>query len=365
MRAVRLQTIEIPATRLAGLAVVTALMPVHNAAVLGTPGWSSAGVFALAASLYCCGSWLLLRACFVRCRTVPLGDLFLIADVVLLLYAVQLSGGPKSWLFLLMAGRCVDQLTAGFRRTVWFNHLIVGSYAIYLLATSLHHHDVAWSSYVAKLGLLYHFNWYCCLTARTVDSIRARARRAEIAKRSAAEIAGTVAHAIRTSTDGISVIAELLSQTSLDTRQKHYVRGLAEHSQDVLKKIPLLHASLVETDAGAVNEVTFAPSALVDEVATLLRPLAESKGLDLRVEMGRETPLSIRGDAVKIRQVLVGLTHNAIRFTDVGSVELSCWRRRPGEVAFQAQDTGPGIPAHVCKSIASRFVRADGTLWQR
>jgi signal transduction histidine kinase len=218
---------------------------------------------------------------------------------------------------------------------------------------------------VAKLCLLYLLNWYCCLTARTVDSIRARARRAEIAKRSGAEIAGTVAHAIRTSTDGISVLAELLTQTSLDARQQRYVRGLAEHCQDVLKNIPPLHASLVEMDAGAVKEAPFSPSALVEEVAALLRPLAESKGLDLRVEMGRKTPLSVRGDAVKIRQVLVGLTHNAIRFTDVGSVELSCWRLWPGEVAFQVQDTGPGIPAHVCKSIASRFVGADGTLWQR
>jgi signal transduction histidine kinase len=368
-RAVRLQTMVIPATRLAGLAVVVALMPLHNAAVLGTPEWSSVGAFALTASLYCLGSWLVLKAFFVRCRTVPLGDLFLIADIVLLLFAVQLSGGPKSWLFVLMAGRCVDQLTAGFRRTVWFNHLIVGSYAIYLLGasfygSSLQHHDVSWSTYVAKLCLLYFFNWYSCLTARTVDSIRARARRAEIAKRSGAEIAGTVAHAIRTSTDGISVLAELLFQTPLNTRQRRYLRGLAEHSQDVLRKIPLLH-SVVEVEAGAVKEAPFSPSALVEEVAALLRPLAESKGLDLRVEIGRETPLAVQGDAVKIRQVLVGLTHNSIRFTDVGSVELSCWRLWPGEVAFQVRDTGPGIPAHVCRSIATRFVRADGTLWQR
>ena len=365
MRAARLHTMVIPATRLAGLAVVAALMPLHNAAVLGAPQWTSVEAFELAALLYCLGSWAVLKAFFVRCRTIPLGDLFLTADIVVLLFAVHLSGGPKSWLFLLMAGRCVDQLTAGFRRTVWFNHLMVGSYAIYLLAASPYHKDVAWSTYVAKLGLLYVFNWYCCLTARTVDSIRARARRAEIAKRSGAEIAGTVAHGIRTSTDGISVLAELLSQTSLDSRQQRYVHGLAEHSQEVLKKIPLLHASMAELDAGAVKEAPFSPSTLVEEVAVLLWPLAESKGLDLRVEIGRETPLSVRGDAVKIRQVLVGLTHNAIRFTDVGSVELSCRRLYPGEVAFQVKDTGPGIPAHVCRRIAGRFVRADGTLWQR
>jgi signal transduction histidine kinase len=365
MRAVRLQTMEIPATRLAGLAVVTALMPLHNAAVLGGPRWSSVGAFALAAILYCLGSWLILRAFFVRCRTIPLGDLFLIADVVLLLYAVDLTGGPRSWLFPLLAGRCVDQLSGGFRRTVWFNHLLVGSYALYLLAASMHRPEVSWATDAAKLLLLYSFNWYCSLTARTVDSVRARARRAETAKRNAAELTGTVAHAIRTSTDGIAVLTELLAQTSLDSRQQHYLKGLAEHNRHVLEKLPLLHASTVQAALDDVQEERFSPRALVEEVASLLRPLAEAKGLDLRVEMGRETPLSVRGDAVKIRQVLLSVTHNAIRFTDVGSVELSCWRLWPGQVAFQVQDSGPGIPAHVCRRIATRFVRADGTLWRR
>ncbi len=365
MRAVRLQTMVIPATRLAGLAVVTAIMPLHNVAVLGAPHWPAVAAFALVASLYSLGSWLILKAFFLGSRMLPLGDIFLIADVVVLLYAVSLTGGPKSWLFLLLAGRCVDQLSGGFRRTVWFNHLIVGSYAIYLLASAFHHADVSWTAYAAKLSLLYVFNWYCSLTARTVDSLRARARRAEIAKRTGAEIAGTVAHAIQTSTDGIAVLTELLAQTPLDARQQHYVKGLAEHSQEVLKQLPLLHASTIQTDPADVQESPFSPRALVEEVASLLRPLAESKGLDLRVEMGRETPLSVRGDAVKIRQVLLSVTHNAIRFTDVGSVELRCWRLWPGQVAFQVQDSGPGIPAHVCRKIAGRFVRADGTLWQR
>jgi signal transduction histidine kinase len=294
-----------------------------------------------------------------------LGDLFLIADVVLLLYAVDLTGGPRSWLFLLLAGRCVDQLAGGFRRTVWFNHLQVVSYAVYLLAASMHRSEVSWATYPAKLLLLYGFNWYCSLTARTVDSVRARARRAEVAKRTAAELTGTVAHAVRTSTDGIAVLAELLAQTSLDARQQHYVKGLTEHTRHVLEKLPLLHASTVQADPEDVQEAPFSPRALVEEVASLLRPLAEAKGLDLRVAMGRETPLSVRGDAVKIRQVLLSVAHNAIRFTDVGSVELSCWRLWPGQVAFQVQDSGPGIPAHVCRRIATRFVRADGTLWQR
>jgi signal transduction histidine kinase len=364
-RAVRLQTMEVPATRLAGLAVVCALMPLHNAAVLGTPRWSSVGSFALAASLFAFGSWLILKAFFVRCRMLPLGDIFLIADVVLLLYAVDLSGGPRSWLFLLLAGRCVDQVSGGFRRAVWFNHLLIASYALYLLSAAIHRPAVPWTEFAFKLALLYSFNWYASLTGQTVDSLRARARRTQAAKRSGAEMAGTVVHAIRTSTDGIAVLTDLLSQTSLDVRQERYVRGLVRYRQDLLNKIGLLHASTAETDSTALQEAPFSPRALVEDIASLLRPLAESKGLDLRVELDHRTPLSICGDSVRLRQVLLSLSHNAIRFTDVGSVLLTCGPLWPGQVAFQVRDSGPGIPAHVCKRVSERFVRADGTLWQR
>lgn len=356
-RAVRLHTTVIPTTRLVGLAVVTALIPLHNAAVFGDPRWSSMGAFALSASLYCLGSWLILKAFFLRCRRVPLGDIFLVADIFLLLFAVDLTGGIRSWLFLLLAGRCVDQLPGGFRRAVWFNHLIVGSYAIYLLLASTRHGEVLWTLCAAKLSLLYLYNWYCSLTARTVDSIRARARRTELAKRTDAEIAGVSAHAIRTSMDGIAALTELLAHTSLDTRQRRYVQGVAQHGQDVLGKIPLLAASAVEA--------AFSPRLLVEEVASLLRPLAESKGLDFRVEIANQTPLSMTGDAAKIRQVLLSVTHNAIRFTETGFVELRCWWLWPDSVAFQVRDSGPGIPAHVRKRISAAFVRADGTAWHR
>jgi signal transduction histidine kinase len=363
-RAVRLHTTTIPATRLAGFAIVCVLIPLHNAALFGDPRWSSLGTFALAASLYCLGSWLILKAFFARSRRVPLGDLFLAADILVLLLAVDLSGGPQSWLFLLMAGRCVDQLAGGYRRTVWFNHLIVGAYAIYLLFVA-RHGDAPWTSYVVKLALLYAFNWYCSITAQTVDSVRARARRSEVAKRTEAEITATVAHEIRTSTEGISVLTELLTKTPLDARQQHYVRGLAEHIRHVLDKIPLLAASATEAGPVAVQETLFPLRPLIEEVASLMRPLAEIKGLDFRVEIGTHAPFSVTGDAVKIRQVLLSVIHNAIRFTECGSVELQCSRLWPGHVVLQVQDSGPGIPAHVQRRVSAGFVRADGTPWHR
>jgi signal transduction histidine kinase len=363
-RAARLHTTVIPATRLAGLTAVCALMPLHNAAVLGDPRWSSVGAFALAAYVYCLGSWLILKAHFVRCRRFPLEDLFLVADIILILFAIALTGGPASWLFLLLAARCVDQLTGGFRRAVWFNHLTAGGYALYLLIAARHGH-APWTLYAAKLTLLYLFNWYCTLSARTVVSVGARARRTELAKRKEAEIAGAMAHAIRTTTDGIVVLTELLAQTALDTRQQDYVRGLVQHSRDLLGKLPSLDTSAAETGAMDVQETVFSPHLLIEDVASLLRPLAEMKGLDFRIEIAGQTPHSMTGDPVKIRQVLLSITHNSIRFTETGFVEVRCWRLPLGHIAFQVQDSGPGIPAHVQRRVSADFVRADGTAWHR
>jgi len=364
-RAFRLQTVVIPATRLAGFTLVCALMALHNAAIFGNPLWPHVESFAIVASLYCLGSWLVLKGLFLRCRPFPLGDAFLIADILLILLAVDLSGGSQSWLFVLLAGRCVDQLAEGFRRTIWFNHLLVGSYALYLLLAATRQGEAPWTLCAAKLLLLYALNWYCSLSARTVDSIRARARKAELAKRREAEIVGTAAHAIRTSAEGISILTELIGRTSQDARARHYMKGLEQYTRDIMDKVRLLSAAAVEPRLPAVQEEPFAPRPLVEEVASLLRPFAESKGLDFRVEIGTEVPFSMIGDAAKIRQVLLSLTHNAIHFTDVGCVELRCLASTPGFAAFHVRDTGPGISVGVLRRISPSFFRADGTTWHR
>jgi signal transduction histidine kinase len=174
-----------------------------------------------------------------------------------------------------------------------------------------------------------------------------------------------VAHSIRTSAGGISVLTELLARTSLDARQRRYVKGVLEHGQDVEGKIPLLDISAAKGAPGSVQEVPFSPRTLIEDVTSLLRPLADSKGLDLRVEIQPEIPSTIKGDVRKVRHVLVSVIHNAIRFTRVGVVTVRCCHIRPGDVAFEVQDSGPGIPANVRRRVSAGFVRADGTAWHR
>ncbi len=151
-RAFHLNTRAIPATRLAGLALVAALIPLHNAPTLGHPDWRAAGEFASVATAYCLVSWLILKRFFRATKVVQLGDLFLGLDILVLLFAIQLTGGPASWLFFLLAGRCVDQIALGFRRVIWFNHIMVGLYILVIDSIATQRGGLDWRMEVAKLG---------------------------------------------------------------------------------------------------------------------------------------------------------------------------------------------------------------------
>ena len=104
---------------------------------------------------------------------------------------------------------------------------------------------------------------------------------------------------------------------------------------------------------------------MLADVALLVQPLAESKGLDLRVDGTDMKALWVTGDSGKIRQALLSLAHNAVRFTDYGFVELRAWQAQPDRVAFEIKDSGVGIPVHIQRRLLAPFQRADGSPWHR
>jgi signal transduction histidine kinase len=358
-----LHTRVIPAMRLAGLAVVAALIPLHNAAVFGDANWPAAWDFVLAATTYGLGSWLILKILLPRPKAAHWGNVFLITDVAVLILAIALTGGPRSWLFFLLAARCIDQVTQGFRRVVWFNHLLVGSYALLLAWIAMHHGQVTWPVEALKLAALYVFNWYCSLTARTITSIRMHGRRADLSKRASRELVGRVSHSLRTGVDGISTLLELLQKTSLNAKQREYAECLSNHNQNLDHLANLLNASGREIRRNTAQD-HFSIRELLDETASVLRPAAEAKGIDLRVEIAEGTPHWVSGDRATIRQVLLSLAHNAVRFTEFGFVELQISPAGPELLAFQVNDTGRGCPEHIHMRLFGGFVRADGSEWR-
>jgi signal transduction histidine kinase len=350
-RAFHLNTRAIPTTRLAGLALVAALIPIHNASSLGHPDWRAAGEFATVAATYCLASWLILKRFFRETKMVQLGDLFLGIDILVLLFAIQLTGGPASWLFFLLAGRCVDQIALGFRRVIWFNHIMAGSYLLVIDGIAAHRGGLDWRMEAAKLGILYAFNWYCAVTARSVEMLRRRTKRADAARRAGAELSGTVAHAVRTRVNRITVGLDLLRQTALTNRQRDYADTIAQCSQDLMGLIRVLGAPSAESRESEIQNAPFSPAKLLVEVDAIMRPFAEAKGISLRIEAA-ETERAL-GDAGKIRHVLLSLTDNAVKFTELGFVELSVRSVAPGRLAFRVSDSGPGIPAHIQWSMSA------------
>jgi signal transduction histidine kinase len=364
-RAFRLHTNVIPITRLYGLVTITVLIAIHNLAVLGQVNWPSVWTFAYVATFYGLGSWLTLRVLFLENRRVHLGTLFLVADVPVLLFAIHLTGGPASWLFLLLAARCTDQIFFGVRRVIWFSHLLVGSYLLYLAIVATSQGGVNWQTEAAKLAILYAFTWYYAVTARTVDVVRRRSRRSNLVKRERAELVGTVSHAIGTRAAAVTSVLDALRKTTLDPKQHEHVRALTEFNRSLVKLVNALNTSENETGQLEIERGVFAPGEVLADVALLVRPLAESKGLDLRIDVTDLTSLWVTGDSGKIRQALLSLAHNAVRFTDHGFVELRTWRLQPGWIGFEVKDSGIGISVHMQRQLLAPFRRADGSPWHR
>jgi len=344
-RAFHLNTRTIPTNRLAGLAVVAVLVYMHNA------GWRAAAEFASVAAAYCLASWLILKRFFRQTSAIHLGDLFLAADILVLLYAIELTGGPRSWLFFLLAGRCLDQIALGYRRVIWFNHLMIGSYILLIDGMAARYGTLDWRMEALKLSILYAFNWYCTSLARSVEMLRRRTKRADAARRAAAEVSGTVAHAIRTRVNRITVGLDLLRQTNLTDRQQDYAETMTQCSRDLMGLVRAL--GVPNADWGAIENDFFSPLELLAEVDAIMRPFAEAKGISFRIEAAERIAPKAFGDARKIRHVLLSLADNAVKFTELGFVEVSVRPVGQGRLAFRVSDSGPGIPAHVQRNIST------------
>jgi signal transduction histidine kinase len=122
----------------------------------------------------------------------------------------------------------------------------------------------------------------------------------------------------------------------------------------------LLDQAQLETGKVKLNIKPFAPAALVDDVHHLLDILAKAKGLAFTSDVSPEMPGSIYGDRYWLRQIIVNLVSNALKFTQEGSVHLHVFRYDEAHWAFQVSDSGIGIPAERQGTVFEAFDRGDG-----
>jgi ligand-binding sensor domain-containing protein/nitrogen-specific signal transduction histidine kinase/CheY-like chemotaxis protein len=184
---------------------------------------------------------------------------------------------------------------------------------------------------------------------------------AEQASQAKSHFLANFSHEVRTPMTGVLGMTELLLATPLQPRQQEYataIRGAGEHLLRLVNDA--LDLARIEAGRFEFDLAPFDLPALLREVGELLAPLAEAKALAFTVDLDPDLPGGLFGDAHRIRQVLLNLGHNAIKFTERGDVTLHAEARRDGGARIEVVDTGPGLDAVQCARLFRRFEQADG-----
>ncbi len=205
------------------------------------------------------------------------------------------------------------------------------------------------------------------LQARSLEDARQRAERANEIK---SQFLANMSHEIRTPLNGVIGMTELVLDTQLTDVQRHYLRT-ARASADLLMSVieDILDFSKIEAGRLELSPIAFDPRETIDVMMRTVALRAFDKGIDLLTLDGFDLPEKLVGDPVRIRQVLVNLVGNAIKFTQTGEVSVTTRVESANDthvmVEFAVRDTGIGIPDHRIGAIFEPFEQADNSTTRR
>jgi len=193
---------------------------------------------------------------------------------------------------------------------------------------------------------------------------------AESANRAKSEFLANMSHEVRTPMTGILGMSSHLQDTPLSSEQRECLEIIQSSGESLLKIInDILDISRIEAGRLSIEPAPFDLAALVDDVVTLVADRAAEKGIELIVRYTPDVPQRFVGDAGRIRQALMNLVGNAIKFTHAGHILVHV-ERLDGEGAsarlrLAVEDTGIGIPPEKLPSVFEKFTQADGSITRR
>lgn len=283
--------------------------------------------------------------------------------VVLLLPSIYYLIAPTSFRWSVLSGAgCSLLLFSGY---VLPSADISTAPGLFIAVLTL---NVALGLVVSRSNRLRRLEWAATQAARrSAEELRTAVEAAEQASQAKTQFLAAMSHEIRTPLHGITGLTSLiLSRQDLHDDLRRQVRMIELSGEALLTVVnDVLDFSKIEAGAIQLDPMPFWPRAMVDQCAAIVSAQAASKGLELKVEAMPESPGRLEGDEPRLRQILLNLLNNAIKFTPSGRIdlELRVEHEAPSTARLRVAvtDTGIGIPASKQSILFERFSQVDGS----
>lgn len=215
-----------------------------------------------------------------------------------------------------------------------------------------------------KVARMYGVNWDCTKEHDQAAALRESERLAQAANASKSEFLANMSHEIRTPMTAILGYTELLSDFVAADEAKEHLKTIRRNGDYLLEIInDILDLSKIEAGKFEVEEERFDPTRVIEDVRSIMDVRARENGLELRVEYDGKLPPVIQSDGKRIKQILINLVGNAIKFTHEGHVRIRVWFERPThQLHFDVIDTGIGMSQTQIDRLFKPFTQGDSSV---